>query len=398
MVSRVGVLILTVLTVTACTAEVTPTTTTAPPTTTTTVVSEPSRLAVIDEQGNVVLMDADGGDVVDVATPGEAGSLYAQPIWSADGSTISFARASEEGFAYVIAPVDAGDTTEVVLDEFPFYAYWSPDNERVGVLHNGEGGVVFEIVDVAAASSSVADTAGSFYFSWNPDGASLVSHTPPDRLTSRDRDGREEMVDTTGPGYQAPHWLAEGVLHIENGTLVVDADGDRTRFAEVAGPASFVANSQGTMVAVEYLSNDPAVSVALEETPAIAPNTLSVVDMESGEVSIVSQVPAVVFFWSPDGTSLLYMTVNETETALDVSVWNENASTDYGEYVPHPLQLRDVFPFFPQYALSMSYWSADSSSFALVGAVDGEPGIWVQDLDQGAPERVSGGSWAAWSP
>jgi TolB protein len=59
--------------------------------------------------------------------------------------------------------------------------------------------------------------------------------------------------------------------------------------------------------------------------------------------------------------------------------------------------LQDTFPFFPQYAQSVSFWAPDSSAFAYAGAVGDEPGIWIQDLEGDAPTKVSDGTWVAWS-
>jgi Tol biopolymer transport system component len=59
--------------------------------------------------------------------------------------------------------------------------------------------------------------------------------------------------------------------------------------------------------------------------------------------------------------------------------------------------LRDLVPFFDQYAQSMTLWSPDGTAFAFPAAVNGEAGIWRQDLSGGDPIRVAGGSWVAWS-
>ena len=60
--------------------------------------------------------------------------------------------------------------------------------------------------------------------------------------------------------------------------------------------------------------------------------------------------------------------------------------------------LQDTFPFFPQYAQSLSFWAPDSSAFAFAGQVEGQGGIWVQDLAEDSPTMVSDGTWVAWSP
>ena len=65
--------------------------------------------------------------------------------------------------------------------------------------------------------------------------------------------------------------------------------------------------------------------------------------------------------------------------------------------MPAPGLLRDLVPFFDQYAQSMTLWSPDGSAFAFPGVVDGEDGIWVQELAGADPRRIAGGSWVAWS-
>jgi hypothetical protein len=69
----------------------------------------------------------------------------------------------------------------------------------------------------------------------------------------------------------------------------------------------------------------------------------------------------------------------------------------YGNFVPPEPVARDLLPFFPQYAQSMSFWSHDSAAFAYPDVVDGTSSIWVQQLDQATPQRVSDGTWVSWS-
>jgi hypothetical protein len=404
-VSRSGALLACLALAAACTAgggssTTTPTTTASSPGTTVSLPTDPGRLAVVDDAGSVVVIDGDGSDRVEVATTEDGGPAYAQPIWSADGRSISFARSDGDGFAYVISDLETAARAEVAVDQFPFYAYWSPDGESVGLLHNGDRDVVFEIVDVAGATSAVVDRATPFYFSWDPSGASLVSHAGPDRLVSRDDRGLEQGEAGTDAEYLAPQWLERGVLHLDDGALVVDEPtGDRAVVAEVPGPVTFVANRQGSRLAVQTLADDTAISVALTETPRVVANNVTVIDLADGRVTVARDAPAVAFFWSPDGESLLILSPNIARTALVASVWTPGGGlVDYATYSPHPAQLRDVFPFFPQYAQSMSYWSSDSSAFALVGAIGDQPGIWVQRTEDSGPQLVSSGSWAAWAP
>ena len=394
--SRASLAVLLVLA--GCSSTSVTSTTVAPePTTTSTLVVAPSRLVVVDGDGDVVVMGGDGSDPQVIADAGDE-AAFAQPIWSHDGSSISYAKAGAEGFAYVIHPAD-GESREIALDQFPFYASWAPDGNRIGILRNGATDVTFELIDVANATSSITDSATPFYFSWVPAGAELVCLAGPSSLVSRDREGLELQVTMTAAEYLAPQWLDQGVLHVDEGALVLDPeDGQRLVVAEVTGPATFVANRQGTRVAVLTLSNDPAVSVALETTPSLPPNTVSVLDMATGEVAVAHDGAAIAFFWSPDGESLLLLTLNEGGDSLDASVWGEAGTRTYATYRPHPNQVRELLPFFPQYAQSMSYWSADSTRFALVGAIGDEQGVWVQEVGSDDPVLVGSGSWAAWEP
>jgi len=383
----------------ACTAETAPSTTTTPPPTSTITTTGPGRLAVVDDDGNIVVIDADGSNRVEVAAPGAGGQTFGQPIWSPDGSSVSWAQVGPDGFAYVIQGLESESRSEVAFAQYPFYAYWSPTGETLGVLRNGETGVVFELLKVGGATTSVVDSETPYYFSWSPEGDGLVAHAGAGVLTNRDDSGIEESSGRTSAGYLAPQWLEQGILHVDEEELVLETPaGDRTEVAEVGELTTFVANRQGTKIAIQTLSSDDAVSVSLAAAATIPFNSLVIVDIATGEVFTVHDGRAVAFFWSPNGESLLVLALNDSRDSLVPRVWRGEESKEYGPYAPSPVQVRDLFPFFPQYAQSLSFWSADSMSFVLVGAIGAESGVWVQDVDETDPRLVSGGSWAAWSP
>jgi len=83
-----------------------------------------------------------------------------------------------------------------------------------------------------------------------------------------------------------------------------------------------------------------------------------------------------------------------TEQGIRPTVWAvDGTTTDYAEFLPSVVLVRDMFPFFPQYAQSMSYWSPDSTAFVYAA----DDGIRVQELNRATPSRISDGSWVAWS-
>ena len=358
------------------------------------------RLAVIDGDGNVVVMNGDGSNRVEIAkTDTEDLRTYAQTIWSPDGSLLSWAQITGAGFDYVIQPADGGPPTEISMSAFPFYAYWSPTGEHIGLLRNGENQVVLELADLAAGRSSIVDGDIPYYFSWSPTGDELIAHAGANRLVSRDADGTQTAQTSTGSGYLAPQWVADGVIHvIEDQLVLTDADGEAAPLARLSGFTTFVANSQGTRVALQSLTQDGGVLASLSQTSTVPENSVHVLDVATAELTQVTDGPAAGLFWSPDGNSLLVLGADESGSSLTASVWDGETMQAYADYVPSSTQVRDLFPFFPQYAQSLSFWSADSSAFVLVGEIEDESGVWVQTLGQPEPTRVSSGSWAAWSP
>ena len=121
-------------------------------------------------------------------------------------------------------------------------------------------------------------------------------------------------------------------------------------------------------------------------------DSLVVVNVETGEYDVVSSDPTVGFFWSPDGRSLL--AIRLIGDRVQSVVWNVDRSTkEFAEFRPSPILIRDLFPFFPQYARSLSFWSPNSKAFAY----SSEQGVFVQRLDESEAVKVADGFWVAWS-
>lgn len=359
-------------------------------------VTDPGRLVVLDEDGDVVVLDADGSNRMSITADAGTEAVYAQPIWSPDSARLSWGEVRETGFAVGIHDVSAGVTDTIPTPNLPFYMAWSPRGDRLGVLHNGSAGIDFNLVEIADGSITRIDTGAPFYFSWSPESDRLVTHVGADRVEVIELDGNRAPLEPTGPMYLAPQWTNRGVYHVVEDELVLEtADGDRSTVARVAGLTMFVANSQGSLVALQTAGGGD-LEVALSDPPDITSSTLVVVDVETGDVEVVGDGPALGFFWSPGGESLLALVPAEGE--LVPSVWSKGQEVmSYTGYRPPETMLQDTFPFFPQYAQSVSFWSADSSAFAYAGEIDGERGIWVQEVRGESPVRVSDGRWVAWS-
>jgi hypothetical protein len=182
---------------------------------------------------------------------------------------------------------------------------------------------------------------------------------------------------------------------------LVDATGEGQLLATLPGePVFFVANPQGTKVAIESFITEEegdGSTVALTPTAEIDANAVSVLDVGTGEVDIASENTSVGYFWSPDGESLLLLQLTGETGELDVSVWKDGEISLLTTLIPPLSFFREVLQYFNQYAQSLQLWSPDSSSVALAGSIDGEEGVWVIPTDGSEPSLIFNGEWVAWS-
>ena len=367
-----------------------------------TAVSElPGRLVVLDTDGNIVTIEPDGSDPLAVTDDAGESARYSQPSWSPQSDRIAWAEIATTGFGVGLSDPDGEDRTTIPMSAPPFYMYWSPDGQGMGVLHNGpQGAIEFELIDVDTLTSSIVASGTPFYFSWSPDSDRVVIHVGGDTFDTIDLEGVTTDLGATGGAYQSPHWTRSGIFHLGvNGLEVRDPSGEAQILATAPGSIALVANQQGTRVAVRSFVPDDqgGISAALSETPALPSNAVVVVDVASGEVSEVISSPSIGFFWSPDGEALLVLEPTGGAAEASVLVWQDGKTRSLSTIVPQTSFVTEVLQFFDQYSQSLQLWSPDSSAVVLVGIVDGEEGIWVQGVETGAPVKVFDGGWAAWS-
>ena len=158
----------------ACTSESGTTSTVAEQTTTTEVtetlptdVSElPGRLVVVDDDGDIVTMEPDGTDSTNITEDGGEAAGYRQPTFSPASDTVAWSEINAEGSGLGSSDGQGANRVSIPMTAPPFYMFWSPDGNGIGVLHNSVGGTIeFEVVDVAATTSEVLAEGSSFYFS-----------------------------------------------------------------------------------------------------------------------------------------------------------------------------------------------------------------------------------------
>ena len=239
------------------------------------------------------------------------------------------------------------------------------------------------------------------YFSWNPDSVEVVAHVGADRLEILGSEPGSPELPPPGD-FLSPQWTERGILHVGIGggrqqLMLTQPDGETESIALLSGGAVFTATADGERIAILPTGGDDIGStVAAFQVPLLPAGRLLILDRGGSESVEVDVEFAVAFFWDPTGTRLLILEFTEAG-AFRWKVWDDDGTTTFPDFVPAPGLLRDLVPFFDQYAQSMTLWSPDGSAFVYPGVVDGEEGIWAQKIAGADPQRVAGGSWVAWS-
>ena len=274
------------------------------------------------------------------------------------------------------------------------------------------------VVDVTAGGDVATPLAHGqpFYFSWAPDGSRVFSHIGSELLSHVSIDGSQSTLAERGGVFQAPQWDLERdrLLYVVRTrtaqSLVVDEqDGSSIReLLSFEGAMRFSLSSNGRLLAYHVAvgsgeDDDGSLSVvgAGNVVEAIT-GSLVIHDLVDDRPQPLTSEPVIAFFWSPDGNSLLYMVLEQTDGGLWLRwyVWDGVRSLQLESFQPTLVYARGYLPFFEQYAQALSPWSPDNSRFVYAGTDRrGESGIWVQAADGAVPPIfVAEGVFASWSP
>ncbi len=361
----------------------------------------PGRIAVSGDATFVV--DATGQGRVDITDA----SANSQPTWSPDGTTIAFA-ALIDGAPVVGLTQPGGDTSFASAPFLPFYFHWSPDSSTLAFLGNGPSGFVeLGLLAPTESSGRGVDAATPYYFDWSPDSDRLFSHAGPGQTRLVYADGEVEDVGNNAGLYQAPQWTDAGVLQLIAVPAAISARGLRLRRQAndqsiVLGPPT---GEFERLVAIEALGafDSNGHDVAFTDTANASPiirGPLKVVS--NGEIIAVTDESVIAFEWSPDGRRLLFLEVTGDGTTPQARwvVWERGERVAFDPFTPSLASVSTYFPFWDQYARSLTLWSPDGQAF-VYAAVDTETGVssvFVQPVRTGAaPAELGPGEWASWS-
>jgi TolB protein len=394
----------------------------------------PGQLAVLGVDESIKVMDPDGSDVVVLAPPAAGSSIEerTQPTWSPDGERVAWTETTTTGEVELVTSMRSGFGLTRI--EFPFmaaYIAWSPDGERLAVMGNDlEGGLRTALTRSGGPVRHVESGAPA-YFDWSPDSSGLLLHID-DRLEFAPVDGSERISVETDGDFRVGAFLGSRLLYaVDAGigeALVIGDDmaSVPTGIMRFAAPAAYVVHPDEDRIAILARGSRESAAVVELDDPLLAvlePSRLEILDLRSKGLETVTEEPAIAWFWSPDGTRLLYSTavVEDGDTKVKWWVYENGEVEGFPAFVPTGEFGRGYLAYFDQFDRTTSFWSPDSNAFAYAGGrvtmdTDETPtgdgsvpegdvsgagevgGIWVQIVGDRPPMRIADGQVAVWSP
>ncbi len=387
------------------------------------------RLVVTGVDGNLYLLRA-GFDPVALtndAIPlesGLSGRVYLHPTWSSNGwlSYVLAESLPEQGArleVIALRPGEGDPTTILTTTSSNYiYGYWSPAPcpasptcGRLAFLMNDNDGFSLHVAEISNGPSPqvsewVAGRSSPFYFSWAPDGTTMLWHRDSTILSIYDVGSAHETLLPDIPGsFQAPAWSPVDMQWVfardEDGFNRMTLAVGETRIdlgLPIGGPAFFNWSPDGKQIAYTY-GDYPL-------TP------MTVINADGSEGRVLAGVENVVAaFWSPDSTRLAVVALEEytpplpqaTSSELRARPVTQEEGPDYvftwsvihvasgrverfAEFLPTPEQFY-IFQFFDQYAQSHQLWSPDGQFVAYAEQpMDGSDPI-IRLIDTYDPDR-----------
>lgn len=365
-----------------------------------------------DDDGSLIVVRPDGTNRQELASG--VGALLNQPTFSRNGDRVAWTSIDAEGPKFFVADVDGSNAVSAAVSSPAFYLSWSPDDTWIAALRPIPASIEFAVADPDSADVRAVATGQPFYFDWLDDD-SIVAAVGTTTLTVIEASGEvpptpRALASPLG-AFQSPAVVVGGdeteddvlVAVLQDGfndVVLLGADGSQDAIGRSSGPVATTNNPTEEQVAVLVIDTEPpqsqVISFQTDEPPDLPSGQVSIIDLDTREVTTKDERQIVAMQWSPDGSSLAMLrALNNT---LQWLVATPDGVSMLTPFVPSQEFATSYLPFADQYNHSSSWWSPDSRAMVLSGSVDGQSGVWVDlvDDDSGAV-RISGGDLGLWS-
>ncbi|MEM7116066.1 MAG: hypothetical protein AAF614_26735 [Chloroflexota bacterium] len=392
-------------------------------------------LAYIGGDGNVYVVEGETlgeGETVEktaVTTDSEsanegAGLSYHRLAWSPAGQLAyaSVVRHRETAKSKLFVLEEVGGESQVVGESdshFVIYNYWNPAscNERCtqfAYLIEEEADISLRLVDLAdeMVSNERLGQGWPFYFSWSPNGRSILGHVgrakqddPQQRLVEYEIATKTaiELLQSTGK-FIAPAWSPAG-----GGWTAVLADGETAQLVlQQADEQQLLATASNSQeIAFNWSPDGSKIAFMIrgqENDPFYG--GLQLYDLESQTTRSLTapSFHPLAFFWSPNSKQLAYLAWiplgNNDWAQWRVVDLETGRDRGFQQFHPTPA-MRFVLDSFNQYGQSHRLWSPNGRYlvYAERDFTDIEA-VWLVDTwaESGTePILIDEGSLAFWS-
>ena len=348
-------------------------------------------LLVIDPGGRVVLGDVDSGVRVQVggerpAPPQARRSQARTAVWSPAGQWTAWSLDSQEldGVREVCLHDEGSDTTRVIASELTaFYLSPSPCGRYLSHLSPGPLGLELAVSDVRTGELRIIERGQPLFWSWSPDSSRIAIHVEQRVLVAPADGGAVQLLSDRAGSFVAPWWMPDGsvVFVVDDEIICHGPDGSVTTLA-AAGTGRFALDPDGRRLAfIDVVEDQPC---------------LVVTDLLTGERDVVTTERTAAFFWSPQGLRLAAL-VQAGPSQLQWIVFDGEGVARLAPFRPGGGWLRDVLPFFEQYAQSHAVWSDDGTQLVAAGLdANGSTEAVVQSVASPTSTETLPGARLAW--
>jgi len=319
------------------------------------------------------------------------------------------------------------------------YLDWSPDNSQIAFLaQTGDTEVSLHLARAGNDPGKPRKVATGVNATWNwhPDGKTLVAkvegsmtdNTADLSLLDAQSDATvSTIIKKTDIPIGSPAFSSDGnamlVTTRKDGQeylALADRQGNILRnLVAINGQVSFSWSPAAAKVA--YIVKQDSGSAPVAGAPASSGGALHLLDVNSGEDRVLSQMPVLAFFWSPDGERLatfspvrlsdmskdfagVDLTSNQPSGVMTLQTIDVNTRTFRQLFYLEPTtEFRRLLNQFDRFNRSLNIWSPDSRSlvFSIYNSdLTNNPNLIVETEATGSiqPRFIAQGTVAVWSP